>query len=262
MFGNQVFAIGDLGTIGLLVGLEILLSADNAIILALLVRHLGPTEQKRALTIGLALSFVFRAIAIMFASILSGLWWAQLLGGLYLVFLAVKHFLPGHTEKDIKVSGASFQKTVFIVGLADVAFAIDSVLVAVATEPHKEKIWVVYAGALSGVIALRWAATVFLKLLERFPSIESMAYLLVGWAGLKLSYLSLHTFEHYWEHDLHKTWPLGFHFQEAPTWLFWGGVAAIVLWGFWKAKQDKPDSPEADVIEEAEEVWEDSTKTE
>ena len=70
----QTFATGDLAKVFLLVGLEILLSADNAIVMAILVRHLPTDQQKRALFYGLAGAFVFRALAIVAATWLIGLW--------------------------------------------------------------------------------------------------------------------------------------------------------------------------------------------
>lgn len=242
----QTFAFGDIGKIFLLVGLEILLSADNAIVMAILVRHLPPDQQKRALFYGLAGAFVFRALAIVAATWLIGLWWVQLAGALYLIYLAGKHFFDHHSsERAIAPKKAGFWLTVLYVELTDLAFAIDSVLVAVATEPHPSKVWVVYTGAMVGVIALRWAARAFLVLLKRYPVLEHVAYLLVGWAGVKLLFLGGHTMEEW----LGSRWPKGLNIGEMTPLVFWIGVGIICAWGLLRCLQTGPnvdETPEFD----------------
>lgn len=257
---EQTFALGDLAKVALLVGLEILLSADNAIVLALLVKHLPEHQQQRALFYGLVGAFVFRAVAILAASLIIGLWWVQLLGAAYLIYLGVKHFVKhASPEKVIKAKQAGFWLTILYVELTDIAFAIDSVLVAVATEPRPEKLWVVYAGAMVGVIALRWAATIFLGLLHRFPVLEHVAYVLVAWAGVKLLMLGGHTLERWYNgHGSVRgfqassglpAWPSGVHIPEMPLALFWSGVALVVVWGLWscvrsaRSDSDRGDQP-------------------
>ncbi|MEQ1822306.1 MAG: TerC family protein [Fimbriimonadaceae bacterium] len=229
MFG-QTFAVPDLGKIGILVILEALLSADNALILAIMVRHLPKEQQKKALFYGLAGAFIFRLGAILLASSIASFWWLQGVGALYLFYLPIKHFVSMSGNSEHKgAAGASFWMTVLYADLADLAFAIDSVLVAVAIEPHPDKIWVVYAGAVLGIVLLRWAAGFFLTLLEKYPALDHLAYVLVGWAGVKLLFLTGHTFEAYYN----KTHPVAFpyHFPELSPWVFWIGLALIVVVG-------------------------------
>lgn len=242
----QVFAYSDLAKILLLVGLEILLSADNAIVMAILVRHLPPDQQKRALVYGLAGAFFFRAIAILAATWLIGLWWVQLGGALYLIYLGAKHFFDHHSgERAVVAKKAGFWLTVLYVELTDIAFAIDSVLVAVATEPAKNKVWVVYVGAMAGVLALRWAARVFLVLLKRYPVLEHMAYLLVAWAGAKLLMLGIHTMEKW----AGSRWPQGIHISEMSPVVFWSGVLLICAWGTYKCVKTGPNVDETPAFE-------------
>src|SRR5437762_3022335 len=92
MFG-QTFSPHDLIIIGVLVVLEGVLSIDNALVLGLLARRLPKALQAKALTYGLIGAFVFRLLAIGTASYLLHWRIAKLLGGLYLVYVAVKHFL-------------------------------------------------------------------------------------------------------------------------------------------------------------------------
>lgn len=194
-----------------LIVLEGLLAADNALVLAIMVKHLPEETRKKALFYGLAGAFVFRLTSLFIISFLVGVWQVQALGALYLLFIAINHivrklFLPNkevNTEK--KLMGSSgFWKTVLKVELADIAFAIDSILAAVAlaiTLPNTTfpqiggmdgaKFLVVFTGGFVGLIIMRFAANLFVKLLHSRPTLEIAAFLIVGWVGIKLIILTL-----------------------------------------------------------------------
>lgn len=177
----------DLLTIATLAGLEGILSVDNALVLAILVRELPAEQRKRALTYGIVGAFVFRFIALIFASHLMRLTFFKLLGGGYLVYLAMKHmfFFSREDANQTRQSVArSFWMTVLVVELTDIAFSIDSITTAVAMS---DKLFVVWAGGILGIIFLRFAATVFVRLLERLPRLEDLAYQLIFFIGVKLT---------------------------------------------------------------------------
>lgn len=242
------FEASDIGQIALLVLLEALLSADNALVLAVIVRHLPRELQRKALFYGLAGAFILRICAIFLASIILNFWWLQLLGAAYLIFLPVKHFVQHSKGGEIKgKAGASFWMTVVYAELTDIVFAIDSVLVAVAVVDvvrHPDKIWVVYAGAIVGVVLLRFAAGYCLRLLEKYPILDHIAYVLVGWAGVKMLFISGHTFQ-LWYDKRNPASPLPFQVPEMHPAIFWGGMALIVIGGFILAIRN-PAQPEAD----------------
>lgn len=225
----QSFQYSDFGVVAFLVILEALLSADNALVLAVMVRHLPRPLQRKALLYGLGGAFVFRFIAILFATTILALWWLQALGALYLLYLPLKHFIKTGGEKKIKAVGKSFWGTVLAVELADIAFAVDSVLAGVALVKTPDKIWVVYFGAIIGVILLRFAATIFIGLLERFPLLDHVAYLLVGWVGVKLALMAGHNYGVHYD-DTHKV-PLGWRIPELPSVLFWTILLGICVVG-------------------------------
>ena len=243
MFG-QTFALPDIASIGTLVVLEALLSADNALVLAIMVKHLPDAERKKALLYGLGGAFVFRLIAIVFASFVLSQWWLQALGGLYLAFLAIKHFLSsrGDDPTTIKKPKGGFWPTVIAVELTDIAFALDSVLAGIAfitlpkTGIQDDKLWVVVAGAMIGIVLLRFAAGAFAKLLDRYPGLDHVAYTLVGWVGLKLLSHALHR-----AHDL-KAIPFAVPGMSEPV--FWGGLVSILILGVGMAvARGKGDEP-------------------
>ena len=190
-------------TIFALIALEGLLSADNAIVLAVMVRPLPKPLQKKALLYGIIGGYVMRALMLLFVTYLARLWWAQLAGGLYLLYLTIQHVRKTRragadaagaagadledaaTSKAAALTAASggFWRTVAMVEIMDLAFAVDSALVAVALTRH---LWVIYIGVGIGILMLRLAAAWFIKVLERYPRFEHVAFALVGWAGIKL----------------------------------------------------------------------------
>jgi YkoY family integral membrane protein len=195
-----------------LVLMEGLLAADNALVLAIMVRHLPEEQRKKALFYGLAGAFVFRFLSLFVISFLVDIWQVQAIGALYLLFMAINHVVrklvkskaeeDGEEEKTKKKSG--FWVTVFKVELADIAFAVDSILAAVAlamTLPNTSlppiggmdggKFLIIFAGGMIGVIIMRFAAGLFVKLLERRPGLEVAAFVIVGWVGVKLAVLTL-----------------------------------------------------------------------
>lgn len=182
----------DFFVIATLVVLEGLLSADNALVLALLVRHLPEEQQKKALLYGLIGAFTLRGIGIFLARFIMDLWPICAVGSLYLLGLAIRHFTKRHDSDDenAAIAGkkkAGFWHTVVLVELTDIVFAVDSILVAVALVNNPSKIWIVYTGGFLGIVLLRLAASFFISLIKKYPTLDHMAYGLVGWAGVKLA---------------------------------------------------------------------------
>ncbi|PFK41054.1 hypothetical protein COI93_12145 [Bacillus cereus] len=177
------------GLIGTLVVLEGLLSADNALVLAVMVKHLPEEKRKKALFYGLIGAYVFRFIAIGIGMFLIKLWWVKVLGALYLAWLSIKYFMDkrkGNSE-DEEAHGMNqnsvlfrmfgvFWGTVVMVELMDIAFSVDSVLAAFGVS---NEVWILLLGGMLGILMMRGIAGVFLKLLERIPELESTAYILI-----------------------------------------------------------------------------------
>lgn len=200
-----------------LVVMEGLLAADNALVLAIMVRHLPEEKRKKALFYGLAGAFVFRFFSLFVISYLVDIWQVQAIGALYLLFMALNHIfrklVKGKMEEEEGSNNASpestkkksgFWMTVFKVEVADIAFAVDSILAAVAlamTLPNTPlpniggmdggKFLVIFAGGMIGVVIMRFAAGLFVKLLESRPGLEMAAFVIVGWVGVKLAVLTL-----------------------------------------------------------------------
>lgn len=187
----------DLLTVALLVVLEGLLSADNAMVLAVLVLGLPKAEQRKALRYGIAGAFAFRVIAILLAVWLKDIQVVMLLGAAYLLYLPYDHF-AGHADADARrrprpptswLGMSPFWSTVVKVELTDIVFAIDSILVAVALS---DKTWVIITGGILGVIAMRLVIGQLLVLVNRYPVLVDGAFVIIAWVGIKLILEYLH----------------------------------------------------------------------
>ena len=185
------FQLADLVTIGLLVLLEGLLSADNALVLAILVLGLPREQQRQALRYGILGAFFFRIVAIIFAAQMIEYSWVKLVGGGYLMWLSYAHFFRHHegdqrgTIKPAKAwLGLSvFWTTVVKVELTDIVFAVDSILVAVAMSP---KLWVIITGGVLGIVAMRLVIGQLLTLVQKYPALVDGAFVIIAWVAIKL----------------------------------------------------------------------------
>lgn len=188
----QSLGAGDIVTVFTLAALEGILSVDNSLVLAILVRRLPEQQRKKALTYGIAGAFLFRLIALIFAVSLMRFVAFKAIGGGYLIYLAMKHMFFFHKEDahgSRPSTARSFWKTVLVVELTDIAFAVDSITTAVAMS---KKLVVIWMGGIMGIIFLRFAAGFFVRLLERLPKLEDLAYQLIFFIGVKLFLESFH----------------------------------------------------------------------
>ena len=178
--------------------LEIVLSIDNAAVLAAMVKELPKEQQKKALTYGIAGAYVFRGLALLFASVLIKLVWLKVAGGLYLMYLAYNALSSnveqgGESKMSIKIPFLSaLWSTIVAIEMMDLVFSIDNVFAAVAFTPN---LWLICGGVFVGILAMRFATTKFVKVLEKNPILERVAYWVIGALGLKLV-------SSYWLHDL------------------------------------------------------------
>ena len=186
-----MFEPQDLATIGVLVLLEGLLSADNALVMAIMVLGLPRADHQKALRYGLIGGFAFRVLATLLAAYLISVAWVKLVGGLYLLYLTAVHFKNRQEEehrgappKAKPMFGLSaFWSTVIRVEVVNLAFSIDSILVAVAMS---RKTWVVVLGGILGIVAMRIVAGKLIELIRKYPAIVDGAFVIIGWVGIKL----------------------------------------------------------------------------
>ena len=196
--------LADFITIGILVVLEGLLSADNALVLAVMILGLPRRDQKKALRYGLVGAFAFRLAATLLATYFIQMGWVKILGGCYLLYLTGQHFFQGGTAEERSkprpapawLGLTALWATVVKVELVNIAFSVDSILVAVAMS---RKFWVVLTGGLLGIVAIRVVIGQLLTLVRRYPTIVDGAFVIIAWVGVKLllEYLNSAGFVHF-----------------------------------------------------------------
>lgn len=182
----------DFLTVGLLIALEGLLSADNAMVLAVIVLGLPKDRQRAALRYGILGAFAFRTLATLLAVYLIKLGFVKLGGAAYLLYLSYGHFFSGDRDPESRRSIPrakpwlglpAFWATVVKVELTDIVFAIDSILVGVAMS---NKIWVILSGGLLGIVMMRLVIGKLLTIVERYPPLIDGAFIIIAWVGVKL----------------------------------------------------------------------------
>ncbi len=208
----------DFNTLGLLlilVALEAVLSADNAIALAAIAQGIDdPKEQRRALNVGLVLAYVLRIILILTATWVVNFWQFELLGAVYLLWLVFNYFTSSKEENDHHSLGVrSFWQTIPLIAFTDLAFSLDSVTTSIAVA---EDTWLILVGGTIGVITLRFLAGLFIKWLKEYTHLEDAGFVTVGLVGVRLL---LKTFDS----------PL-----VPPQWLMITSIILLFTWGFSK----------------------------
>ncbi len=191
---NAIFLV-----LGILL-LEVILSFDNAAVLATMVKDLPEDQQAKALRYGILGAYLFRGIALVLVEHILEIWWLKPIGGLYLLYMAISHFAKGSQEEideevqDTKKS-VLYRSTVGIVGVfwstviavefMDIVFSIDNIFAVVAYTPN---IFIICTGVFIGILAMRYVAKYFVVLMEKYPFLEKSAFLVIGILGLKLCF--------------------------------------------------------------------------
>jgi YkoY family integral membrane protein len=173
-----------------LVALEAVLSADNAIALAAIAQNLDNKKlQDRALNIGLIGAYILRITLILTATWVVRFWQFELLGGLYLLWLVFNYFTNSEPEVSEKPEAhhhlgfSSLWQIVPTIAVTDLAFSLDSVTTAIAIS---EDTWLILAGGTIGVITLRFLAGLFIRWLQEYTYLEDAGFITVGFVGLRL----------------------------------------------------------------------------
>ena len=202
-----------------LVSLELVLSADNAVALASITKNLNNIDlQRKALNIGIFIALLLRILVILTAQFFLNFWPVKLIGGIYLISLSISKFISLNSNDsniesndNIDKSNISLLKVILLLSVTDLAFSIDSITAAVAIS---DQFLLVITGAIIGVIALRFTSGLFIKWLEIYINLEKAGYIAVGIIGIKLII------------------QLIFYKLVIPEYLFFLIMLCLFLWGF------------------------------
>lgn len=204
-----------------LIFLEGILSFDNALVLAAIVHPLPREQQRKALTYGIIGAYAFRFLSLFFITSALENPYFRLAGGLYLVWLAVRNLLfneAGTAQKSFTLK--SFWRVIVAVELADCAFSLDSIFAAAGVT---QVLWIVLAGGCFGILMMRFAANIFITLIDHFPRFTQAAFIMVLIVGVKLIVEAIGPW---------TGWETSFH-QGAPAMhAYWMLMSLAIGWGF------------------------------
>ncbi|MEM9816844.1 MAG: DUF475 domain-containing protein [Cyanobacteria bacterium P01_D01_bin.6] len=213
------FGIDTLLLLPVLIALEAVLSADNAIALAAIAQGLeSEQQQQRALNVGLVAAFLLRMLLIVTASWVLRFWQFEVAGALYLLWLVYQHFTSAADESNHHHGPrfASVWQAVPTIALTDLAFSLDSVTTAIALS---RDVWVVLLGGTIGILTLRFMAQLFIRWLDEYEYLEDAGFVTVAFVGIRLL---LRVANDNWV---------------PPQWLMVILIAGIFAWGFSKKTQ-------------------------
>lgn len=217
------FGVDTLLLLPVLIALEAVLSADNAIALAAIAQGLASEkQQQRALNVGLVAAFLLRMLLILTASWVLRYWQFEVAGAMYLLWLVFQHFTADEDANNHHHGPrfASVWQAVPTIALTDLAFSLDSVTTAIALS---RDVWVVLLGGTIGIITLRFMAQLFIRWLDEYEYLEDAGFITVAFVGIRLLL-----------RVANDSWV-------PPQWLMVLIIAGIFAWGF--SKKTQPDEP-------------------
>lgn len=227
LFDSPHFGLETLLVLPVLIALEAVLSADNAIALAALAQGLQDSAlQRRALNIGLVLAYILRITLILTATWVVKFWQFELAGALYLLWLVLQYFTSKPDKSDESQHHgprfSSLWQAIPMIGITDLAFSLDSVTTAIAVS---QDTWLILIGATIGIITLRFMAGLFIRWLKEFEYLEDAGYITVALVGLRLLVRVINDA------------------LVPPEWAMIGAIALIFWWGFSKRNDQLEVAP-------------------
>lgn len=209
-----------------LIVLEAVLSADNAIALAAIAQGLKNKQQQQyALNVGLVVAYGFRVLLILTATWVVKYWQFELLGAVYLLWLVLNYFFSGQDQNHHhhSLEFTSFWQAIPIIAVTDLAFSLDSVTTAIAVA---DDLWLILVGGAIGVITLRFLAELFIRWLDEFTHLKDAGFVTVGFVGLRLLLRVINP----------EIVP--------PEWIMIAAIAGLFIWGFSQRNSITPTQEE------------------
>jgi len=167
--------------VGQIILIDIVLSGDNAVVIALACRNLSPEQRKTGIFWGVAGAISLRVVLTVFAALVMNLPWLKLVGGLLLVWIAVKLMLPEDEEGHDIDASANLWGAVKTIVIADFVMSLDNVI-AVAGAAHGSLVLLLFGLAVS-IPLIVWSSQLILRWMERWPWIVLLGAGLLGYVA-------------------------------------------------------------------------------
>ncbi|MFZ9555472.1 MAG: TerC family protein [Limnohabitans sp.] len=164
-----------------IIWINIILSGDNAVVIALAARSLPPHQQKKAILFGSGAAVVLRIVLTIVAVQLLALSYLQIIGGLLLLWIGVQLLSENDEEEEGDVKQASLASAIRTILIADIVMSLDNVIAVAAAAKGSTTLLII--GLAISIPLVIFGSTLMIKLMERFPIIVTLGAALIGWVG-------------------------------------------------------------------------------
>lgn len=167
-----------------IIGINIVLSGDNAVVIALACRNLPPAQRRMGILLGAGAAVVLRIIFTVLIAYVLDVPWLKLIGGIALFWIAIKLLKSEEADEDSVKAGNSLFEAVKIVAIADIVMSLDNVLAIAAAAGGQ--LGLIILGLVISIPLVVFGATLILSLLTRFPILVWAGAALLGWVAGEL----------------------------------------------------------------------------
>ena len=164
-----------------IIWINIILSGDNAVVIALAARSLPPEQQKKAVMFGSGAAVVLRIVLTVVAAKLLELSYLQIIGGVLLLWIGYQLLSGGDDGEGESKGTGSMMTAIRTILIADLVMSLDNVI-AVAATAQGNMVLLILGLAISIPLVI-FGSTLMIKLMERFPVIVTLGAALIGWVG-------------------------------------------------------------------------------
>ena len=191
-----------------IIGINIVLSGDNAIVIALASRALPPEQQRKAVIWGSGAAIVMRIVLTFTAVTLLEMPYLKLIGSIFLIWIGIQLLNTDEGEENIE-SGSTLAAAIRTILIADLVMSLDNVLGVAAAA--KGSMLLLIAGLAISIPLVIFGANVLLRLMERFPVIVTIGAALLGYVGGEMAVTDLAVSDWIESHfyALHQIVPIG-----------------------------------------------------
>jgi YjbE family integral membrane protein len=172
-----------------IIGINIVLSGDNAVVIALACRALPRRQRMLGIILGAAAAVLLRIIFTVVVQKLLNAPWLQLAGGLLLFWIAIKLLIAEEASEESVTAGGSLFEAVKIVAIADIVMSLDNVIAiagAAKSAPEDLQTMLIVVGLLISIPLVVFGATLIMELLTRYPILVWAGAALLGWIAGEL----------------------------------------------------------------------------
>ncbi len=205
---EEIFSVGLLK----IIGVNIVLSGDNAVVIALAARSLPEKQQKQAVLWGATAAVVMRIVLTLVAVALLTLPWIKLVGAVALVWIGVHLLIPESDDGDEVEAGPTIMAAIRTILIADLVMSVDNVIAVAAAAG--DSLVLLFLGLAISIPIVIFASTALIKVMERWPVIVTIGAALIGYVAgeMAISDPAIHGFEEQLVEYVHQQFGIaGFH---------------------------------------------------